>query len=174
MLALITFVVGIVIFLRGEFRLSDRTVLRPQARSIGLILMAPLVIQFCVSFFLVNNYVQFNEDGSFTFTPDFDSITGTLGMVELVAVIIAIGLALFTIFSKPPAEAVSSLAQTRTGVKPQQQVPDIMTVAEAAAYMRVSESDVLELIEQGRLGAARIGSTYRIARIAIDDFMGRT
>lgn len=173
MLALITFVVGIVIFLRGEFRLSDRTVLRPQARSIGLFLMAPLIIQFCVSFFLVNNYVQFNDDGSFTFSPDFNSITGTLGMVELVAVIIAVGLSLFTIFSKPPGEAVSAPTPVRTGGMPPQ-APDIMTVAEAAAYMRVSESDVLELIEQGKLGAARIGSSYRIARIAIDDFMGRT
>lgn len=173
MLALITFVVGIVIFLRGEFRLSDRTVLRPQARSIGLFLMAPLVIQFCVSFFLVNNYVQFNDDGSFTFSPDFNSITGTLGMVELFAVIIAVGLSLFTIFSKPPGEAVSASPQARKGGVPPQ-APDIMTVAEAAAYMRVGESDVLDLIEQGKLGAARIGSSYRIARIAIDDFMGRT
>jgi len=174
MLALITFVVGIVVFLKGEFRLSGRTVLRPQARSIGLILMTPLIIQFCVSFVMVNNYVQFNDDGSFTFSPDFDSITGTLGIVELVAVSIAIGVALFTIFGKPPTETAPSSPQTRGGVMPKSQTPDIMTVAEAAAYMRVSESDVLELIEQGRLGAARIGSSYRIARIAIDDFMGRT
>lgn len=174
MLALITFVVGIVVYLKGEFRLSDRTVPRPQARSIGLFLMTPLVIQFCVSFILVNNYVQFNDDGSFTFSPDFESITGTLGMVELIAVIIAIGLSLFTIFSKPPTETAPTSAQVRTSGAQPQRVPDIMTVAEAAAYMRVSESDVLELIEQGRLGAARIGSTYRIARIAIDDFMEQT
>jgi excisionase family DNA binding protein len=46
-----------------------------------------------------------------------------------------------------------------------------MTVAEAAAYMRVSEKEVLGLIDQGKLGAARIGDSYRIARIAIEDFM---
>jgi excisionase family DNA binding protein len=95
-------------------------------------------------------------------------------MVELVAVIIAVGLSLFVIFSKQPTEAAAASPQARAGVTPQKQAPDIMTVAEAAVYMRVSESDVLDLIEQGRLGAARIGSTYRIARIAIDDFMGRT
>jgi excisionase family DNA binding protein len=50
-------------------------------------------------------------------------------------------------------------------------VPDIMTVAEAAAYMRVSERDIMALIDQGKLGAARIGDSYRIARIAIEDFM---
>lgn len=40
--------------------------------------------------------------------------------------------------------------------------------------MRLSESEVLALIDEGRLGAAKIGNSYRIARIAIDDFMGRT
>jgi excisionase family DNA binding protein len=48
-----------------------------------------------------------------------------------------------------------------------------MTVAEAAAYMRISEAEVLALIEQGKLAAARIGDTYRIARIAIDDFVAQ-
>ena len=58
-------------------------------------------------------------------------------------------------------------AQTPTVTR----VPDIMTVAEAAAYMRVSEREIMSLIDQGKLGAARIGDTYRIARIAIEDFM---
>jgi excisionase family DNA binding protein len=47
-----------------------------------------------------------------------------------------------------------------------------MTVPEAAAYMRVTEREVLDLIEGGKLPAARMGGdNYRIARIAIDDFV---
>ena len=175
MFPLITFVVGIIIivFMKNGFRLGNRIVPRSQARTIGFILMAPLVVEFCASSLLVTNHAEFGEDGTLTLSQDaFYEIAGTLGMIELVAVIIAVGLALYTIFGKPPTEAVSASPQARTGTMPQQ-VPDIMTVTEAAAYMRVSESDVLELIEQGKLGAARIGSTYRIARIAIDDFMGR-
>ena len=56
---------------------------------------------------------------------------------------------------------------------PPAQPPRIMTVAEVAAYLRVTEADVIKLIEAGKLGAARIGDTYRIAKIAVDDFMTR-
>lgn len=52
-----------------------------------------------------------------------------------------------------------------------QNVPTIMTVSEAAAYLRVSEQDVLDLIERGKLPAARVGSEYRIARRAVDDYL---
>ena len=175
MLSLITLVVGIIIFLKGGFRFGNRTVLRPQARSIGLILMAPLAIQFCASSLLVYRYVEFNEDGTFTLSANvMESIAGTLGMIELIAVFGAIGLALYNIYGRTPTDVASKPSQPQQQMRPMpQQVPDIMTVAEAAAYMRVSETDVLELIEQGRLGAARIGNTYRIARIAVDDFMGR-
>jgi excisionase family DNA binding protein len=55
---------------------------------------------------------------------------------------------------------------------PQQDAPSIMTVAEAAAYLRVSEQDVLDLIDEGKLPAARVGGAYRIARRAVDDYLG--
>jgi len=53
-----------------------------------------------------------------------------------------------------------------------QNAPTIMTVAEAAAYLRVSEQDVHDLIEAGKLPAARVGGEYRIARRAVDDYVG--
>jgi excisionase family DNA binding protein len=53
----------------------------------------------------------------------------------------------------------------------QQSVHDILTVPEAAAYLRVTEEDVMRLIDDGKLPAARFGDSFRIARIAIDDFL---
>lgn len=50
-------------------------------------------------------------------------------------------------------------------------VPDVMTLAEAAAYMRVSEADVEGLISSGQVKAKQIGSAYRISRKALDDFL---
>lgn len=175
MLPLISFIVGIVIFFKGSFSLGGRTVVRPQSRTIGLILMAPLVIEFCASSILVTNYAQFTEEGTLTLSQDaFNQVAGTLGMIELVSVIIAVGLALYNIFGTPATNANNTTPSAMPPMRTvPQQVPDIMTVAEAAAYMRVSETDVLNLIDEGKLGAAKIGSTYRIARIAIDDFMGR-
>ena len=50
-------------------------------------------------------------------------------------------------------------------------VPDIMTLSEASAYMRVGEEDVLAVIQSGELKAKKIGSSYRISKQAIDDFL---
>jgi excisionase family DNA binding protein len=49
--------------------------------------------------------------------------------------------------------------------------PDVMTPAEAAAYLRVSEQDVMTMIESGQIKARQIGTSYRIAKKALDDFL---
>ena len=49
--------------------------------------------------------------------------------------------------------------------------PEIMTLSEAAVYMRVGEEDVLEVIKAGELKAKKIGSSYRISKKAIDEFL---
>ena len=49
--------------------------------------------------------------------------------------------------------------------------PDIMTTAEAAAYLKVSEADVIALIEAGDLKARKIGSQYRIGKAVLDEFV---
>lgn len=49
--------------------------------------------------------------------------------------------------------------------------PDVMTLSEAAAYMRVGEEDVLEAIKSGELKAKKIGTSYRISKKVIDDFL---
>jgi excisionase family DNA binding protein len=46
-----------------------------------------------------------------------------------------------------------------------------MTTAEAAAYLKVPEADVLSMIQQGQLKARQIGSQYRISKAAIDEFL---
>jgi excisionase family DNA binding protein len=50
-------------------------------------------------------------------------------------------------------------------------VPEVMTLSEAAAYMRVGEEDVLSVIQSGELKARKIGSSYRISKTAIDEFL---
>ncbi len=49
--------------------------------------------------------------------------------------------------------------------------PDIMTVAQAAAYLQVSEADVQAMIDDGSLKAKKLGSAFRIAKSAIDAYM---
>jgi excisionase family DNA binding protein len=49
--------------------------------------------------------------------------------------------------------------------------PEIMTLSEAAAYMRVGEEDVLAVIQSGELKAKKIGASYRISKSAVDEFL---
>jgi excisionase family DNA binding protein len=50
-------------------------------------------------------------------------------------------------------------------------MPDVMTPAEAATVLRVSEEDVVAAIEAGDLKARKIGNAYRISRAAVEDFL---
>lgn len=50
-------------------------------------------------------------------------------------------------------------------------VPDVMTIAEAAAYMKVGEDDITAMIDSGDIKAKKIGKSYRLARKALDDFL---
>ncbi len=49
--------------------------------------------------------------------------------------------------------------------------PTVMTTAEAAAYLNITEEAVMDLIEEGKLSAARINYRYRISRTVLDDFI---
>ncbi len=50
-------------------------------------------------------------------------------------------------------------------------VPSVMTLEEAAAYLKVSTADVEALIESGELKARQIGAQVRISKEAIDAFL---
>ncbi len=49
--------------------------------------------------------------------------------------------------------------------------PEVMTPAEAAAILRVSEEDVMTAINSGDLKAKKLGSAYRISKSALEDFL---
>jgi excisionase family DNA binding protein len=48
---------------------------------------------------------------------------------------------------------------------------DVMTPAEAAAALRVSEEDVVAAIEAGDLKARKLGNAFRISRGALEDYL---
>jgi excisionase family DNA binding protein len=48
---------------------------------------------------------------------------------------------------------------------------DVMTPAEAAAVLRVSEEDVIAAITAGDLKAKKLGSAYRISKNALEEFL---
>lgn len=157
----IAFFIGLFLLFKGEFRVANRTIPASQSRAIALILMAPPVIALLAAILILS------PGGEITYD-QFAQIS----FVEIGALVIALGLVAFNILSIPQTGEYTPSARVPVP-PPQVEAPRVMTVAEAAAYMHVSEKEVLNLIEQGKLAAARMGDTYRIARIAIDDFVAQ-
>ncbi len=52
-----------------------------------------------------------------------------------------------------------------------EETPAVMTPAEAATYLRVSEEDVIAAINAGDLKAKKLGTAFRISKEALDDFL---
>jgi excisionase family DNA binding protein len=52
-------------------------------------------------------------------------------------------------------------------------VPDLLSPADAAKALGVSESDVMSIIQSGELAAKKIGESYRIKRSALDEYLSK-
>jgi excisionase family DNA binding protein len=64
--------------------------------------------------------------------------------------------------NKPAGEAAAAVAAA---------MPDVMSPAEAATFLKVSEEDILASIKSGELKAKKIGSAYRISKGSIETFL---
>ena len=80
------------------------------------------------------------------------------------------GVGLGGVMAQAMTQAMAA-GQQQAAAAPAAAAPDVMTTAEAAAYLKVSEADVLALIEAGDLKARKIGSQYRIGRATLDEFL---
>jgi excisionase family DNA binding protein len=50
-------------------------------------------------------------------------------------------------------------------------IPELLTPAQAAEAMGVSEADVMQSLESGELKGKKIGSSYRVTRAALNEFL---
>jgi excisionase family DNA binding protein len=50
-------------------------------------------------------------------------------------------------------------------------IPDVMTPAEVAAILKVSEEDVIAAINDKSLRARKMGNAYRISKNALEEFL---
>jgi excisionase family DNA binding protein len=66
--------------------------------------------------------------------------------------------------AQPPASTASAAGAAAA-------MPDVMTPAEAAAYLKVSEEDVVAAITAGDLKARKLGNAFRISKQALEDFL---
>jgi excisionase family DNA binding protein len=66
----------------------------------------------------------------------------------------------------PAAGAATSAASPSPGA-----LPELLTPADVARVLGVTETDVISTIEGGELKAKKIGSAYRVTRGALDEFL---
>jgi excisionase family DNA binding protein len=59
----------------------------------------------------------------------------------------------------------------QSGAKGAGGIPDVMTPAEAAAILKVSEEDVIAAINDKSLKAKKMGNAYRISKAALEEFL---
>jgi excisionase family DNA binding protein len=133
------------------------------------VLVIPLAFGLMVGFVIGLN-AGFSGDLN---SLDWD-LLGSLTMVELLLVIGAFIAALALVLTAPENETgpvITATSPPATQTPPQVTFPSILTVAEAARYLRVSEAEILQLIDDGRIAAARIGGDYRIARVVLDELL---
>ena len=69
----------------------------------------------------------------------------------------------------PPRSAPNRPSPMSASQRRQQ--PSVMTTAEAARYLNISEQAVMDLIKEGKITAARINYRYRISKTVLDEFM---
>jgi excisionase family DNA binding protein len=98
---------------------------------------------------------------------------GEAGSVTGAGVGLGAGLGMGAAMAQAMGQAMAPQAgqQGATGAPAAPTVPEIMTLSEAAAYMRVGEEDILAVIQSGELKAKKIGTSYRISKKAIDEYL---
>lgn len=228
-----SFLVGLVILYKGEFRIANRHVDRYKARQIGLLLMLPLAVGVIAALVFLPAAV-----GTTTISPSGDALFDSSALESTINTLLVISLITFVlvgaavahiILNIPPDGAPARPTSRQTGSswsvqpavraeeplesdeverssetpqparpqRPQIRHPlegggfyqvtrpaarpapsrpapgapkSIMTVAEAAAYLNLTEAQVEALINEGKLAAVKGAGGYRIAKLAADDY----
>ncbi len=106
----------------------------------------------------LNDYVKFQMAEAMT--------KGEGGAMASTAAQLGAGLAM----GQQMAQAMGS-AQTTPTAAPPGAVPELLGTADVAKALGVSEADVLATLEKGELKGKKIGSTWRVTRAALDEFL---
>ena len=97
--------------------------------------------------------------------------SGGAGLTAGIGAGLGVGNVLSELLRGMTGAAAASTPVAPPGTPPAGTSSDVMTPAEAATYMRVSEEDVLAAITSGDLKARKIGNAYRISKDALDQYL---
>lgn len=168
-------IMGVYALLAGKFTLMrNRSVEGNRARLIGLVLILPTAITICA----VAANIESGPSGT---TLDRETATqlDSLSCVLLIGALIIAAYLTLTAPPSPPAFATVSPLDDQSyyapgmlsGISPASPEKTILSLPEAAAYLRIAESDLLALVEAGRIEAGRFGTQYRFSRESLDAYL---
>src|SRR5688572_8097077 len=84
---------------------------------------------------------------------------------------IGAGMGIGNLMQQATSGAMQQQQQGGGGTKAAGGIPDVMTPAEAAAILKVSEEDVIAAINDKSLKAKKMGNAYRISKAALEEFL---
>jgi excisionase family DNA binding protein len=96
---------------------------------------------------------------------------GAGGGVAGSAAEVAMGFAMAQQMANQPGGFLGS-SQPQTGQPPTAPLPEVLTPADVAKALGVTEADVLSTLESGELKGRKIGSAWRVTKGALDEFLG--
>ena len=71
----------------------------------------------------------------------------------------------------PRTKPQTSRRPAANGKRVKKEYPEVLTLDEAAAYLRVTPEDVLRLIEAKRLPGQQIGTEWRMLKTALQEWL---
>ena len=190
-MALILLFLGLVLIARQRVDYGSLKAEGRHVRAAGALLTLPALLSLLLNGIFVPLAFGRNESAA-------SFAQGVVGLFELVGMLLVAGLA-WVLLTNPsglprlpgllgdlqdeareqrtterPASAarprvldLPGLSQRLGGKR--ETFPSVMSLSEAALYMEVSEEDILQWIEEGRLTASRENYHYRIARSQLDE-----
>jgi len=166
-LSQIPFIVGLILLLLGRFRIGNIQAEGQVVRGVGVLLMLPLM-----SVFFMAQMLSFINGGT------LDGSTGNrvfLFLIEISATIICCGVA-YVMLKRASEGEVSTVPKiinfpSNTQKRPSRRknLPPVLSIAQTADYLNISEDAVMELIEEGKLVAAKDINGWRVARAVLEE-----
>ncbi|HEX3054169.1 MAG TPA: helix-turn-helix domain-containing protein [Aggregatilineaceae bacterium] len=161
---------GLYALVIGKFRLArDIAVEGNRARVVGLILVAPLVITFCM-------VMVSASDGRNITDAEIEELNGYAMVLMVLSLVGAVYLSL-TAPKKMPVSTSQTPASTQAPQTPHA-VPidpptNSVTVAEAAAMLSLSENEVHHLIQTGQIKSMYLNMQDFIPLESVQEYRGR-
>jgi excisionase family DNA binding protein len=146
-IGLIPSFVGFYLMIVGEVDLGDLQAQGLHVRCAGLLLTLPLLFWLLMAKALGGDSIVMNA-----------VMAITVGVCGLIAYMVVGNIPLW------PAERANKLSMVQSGRA------RVLTVAQAASYLHVQETQIMAWIEQGKLVAAHTREGFLLSRQILDDF----